>query len=370
MMKLNRKICCSVFLVLGLLSCNTREMYTINGIVNGGDGSKAFLAVISYDNTVDTLARVDIKGGLFTIKGHVDELTNASLAVEGMLGTMLLLENGKVYNVTFRPRETPVDEGGGRDQQLRREFIALDMKKNTKLREMGPRMAKAFTSHDTVEIRKIREEQAMMINEIEGEKVAFLKQHGNTFFALQNLARRALGMNATDVKTAFDLCDDELKSTALGKYIEAILPKLAKIAVGATVPDFTSTTPEGESVSLYSVKSKIKLIDFWSSGCGQCRRENRLILPLYNQYHVQGFDVISYSLDTKHDLWVNAIAQDQLPWTQVSDLGGTKTKSVNQNYGIWSLPANLLVDENNKVIARNISSKELEVLLPKLLHAQ
>ena len=38
-----------------------------------------------------------------------------------------------------------------------------------------------------------------------------------------------------------------------------------------------------------------------------------------------------------------------------------------ENYGIWSLPANLLVDKDNKVIARNITSEELGKLLPKLL---
>lgn len=369
-MKIKRKIGYSLLLILGLLNCNAQEKYTINGIVNGGDGHKAFLTVTSYDDTVDTLAKVDIKGGVFTIKGHVDEVTSAYLAVEGMLGAMLLLENGCVYNVTFQPREMPMDEGGGRDQQLRREFIAITMKSNIKLSEMSPRVAKAFTSHDTLEIRKIREEQALIMNEIEKEKTAFLKRHGNTFFALQDLARRALGMNADDVKTAFDLCDDKLKATAPGRYIAALLPKLAKIAVGATVPDFVSTTPEGKEVSLYSIRPKIKLIDFWSSNCGRCRRENRLTVPIYEKYHDRGFDVISYSLDTKRDLWLRAIAEDRLPWTQVSDLGGQKMKMVTQNYGIWSLPANLLVDENNKVIARNITSEDLEILLPKLLNVQ
>ena len=52
---------------------------------------------------------------------------------------------------------------------------------------------------------------------------------------------------------------------------------------------------------------------------------------------------------------------------QVSDLGGLKMKFMIENYGIWSLPANLLVDKDNKVIARNITSEELGKLLPKLL---
>ena len=350
-----------------LLCWNVQAQYTINGKVEGENDGRAFLIKRSYQDTADTLAKVDVKEGKFTMKGRVDEIICASLVVEGMLGTQLFLENGNVFDVKFIPMKMPAVEGGGQNQQLSREYMNIETEKMMKLRDVTSRRVKASMVRDSVSLGNIREEQEKIIQKSEERKNAFLKQNGNTFFVLHDLARRALGMNVDDVREAFDLCSNELKATAPGKYITALLPKLAKIAIGATVPDFISTTPEGKEVALYSVKSKVKLIDFWSSNCGRCRVENRLTVPIYEKYHTLGFDVISYSLDKKRELWLKAIADDRLPWTQVSDLGGKNVKIVTLNYGIWSLPANLLVDENNKVIARNITSGELEKLLPKLL---
>jgi hypothetical protein len=41
---------------------------------------------------------------------------------------------------------------------------------------------------------------------------------------------------------------------------------------------------------------------------------------------------------------------------------------LNEIYGIWTLPSNLLLDENNKVLARNISSEQLKEMLPEYLN--
>lgn len=92
-----------------------------------------------------------------------------------------------------------------------------------------------------------------------------------------------------------------------------------------------------------------------------------MIKPLYEQYHAKGFDAISYSIDRKREAWVNAVEKDALPWVQVSDLDADKAKVISEMYGVYLLPTTLLVDENNRVIARNVKSSELKELLAKLL---
>ena len=68
---------------------------------------------------------------------------------------------------------------------------------------------------------------------------------------------------------------------------------------GQIAPDFMLNTPEGDSFSLYGVKSKLKLIDFWASYCGPCRVENAHVMALYHEFHSKGFEVISISSDTR-----------------------------------------------------------------------
>ncbi len=53
-----------------------------------------------------------------------------------------------------------------------------------------------------------------------------------------------------------------------------------------------------------------------------------------------------------------AIAHDRLPWTQVSDLKGWKNEAA-KAYGINSIPQNVLVDPQGKVIARNLRGDKL-----------
>ncbi len=346
--------------------CNVNAQYTINGYVKEKKIGDVLLIQDSHDRK-DTLAMTEIKGGQFTIRGEVKEVTCAYLIIEGMLGAQLFLENNKIYDVEFESMKTPRVSGGGLNQHLSEEFRKIEEKKMLGLRAIAPRSAQAYAQKDSLAIVRIQNERAKMLEKSEEEKEDFYFKYGDAFFVLHDLARRALGMSVNDVKKAFDRFPDELKITAPGRYITGLLPKLAKIAIGAVVPDFISTALSGEEMSLYEIKSKVKLIDFWSSSCGRCRVENRLIRPIYEQYHEKGFEVIAYSLDTKRDLWLKAIEEDELPWVQVSDLGGQKMKVMIENYGIWSLPANLLVDKNNKVIARNITSEELEKLLSSLL---
>lgn len=345
---------------------NVCAQYTIHGTVKGNVTGNVLLISSSHDKK-DTLAIAEIKNGRFTIKGGINEITCATLVIDGMLSAQLFLENNEVFNVEFESMKAPEVFGGGWNQHLSREFRKIEEKKILNLRGFVPRLAEAYAQKDSLAIDKIQEERTSVLEKSQEEKENFYQEYGETFFVLHDLARRAFGMSVDDVRKAFDRFSDELKATSPGRYIANLLPKLAKIAIGAVVPDFISTTSSGGKISLYEVKSKVKLIDFWSSNCGRCRVENRLIRPIYEQYHDKGFEVIGYSLDTKRDLWLEAIAEDKLPWIQVSDLGGLKMKFMIENYGIWSLPANLLVDKDNKVIARNITSEELGKLLPKLL---
>ncbi len=91
-------------------------------------------------------------------------------------------------------------------------------------------------------------------------------------------------------------------------------------------------------------------------------------MKAYQQYKDKGFTILGVSFDEKNDRWKQAIRQDNLTWTHVSDLKGWKNE-VGKLYGIRAIPQNLLVDPEGKIIARNLRAEELgrklEELLPK-----
>ena len=113
-------------------------------------------------------------------------------------------------------------------------------------------------------------------------------------------------------------------------------------------------------------QGKVVMIDFWASWCSPCRQENPNVVRLYHKYKDKGFDIFSVSMDNTRDAWVAAIAKDGLVWpNHVSDLKGW-TSSGGAAYGIYSIPATVLIDREGKVIARNLRGKDLELKLKEI----
>jgi peroxiredoxin len=82
------------------------------------------------------------------------------------------------------------------------------------------------------------------------------------------------------------------------------------------------------------------------------------VVKVYNEFHKKGFDVFGVSLDNVKEAWVKAIADDKLAWTQVSDLQrGNSAAAI--LYSVNSIPANFLLDETGKIIARNLRGEAL-----------
>ena len=148
-------------------------------------------------------------------------------------------------------------------------------------------------------------------------------------------------------------------------HINEYIAAQERLEVGQPFIDFTLKTKEGENVSLAEViaQNKITMVDFWASWCGPCRQENPVVKAAYEKFHDLGFDVLSVSVDQDEAAWLNAVEEDQLPWTQVRD----SEHKASDDYMIYYIPANFLYDQHGTMVAKGLRGEDLEAKLSELL---
>lgn len=168
------------------------------------------------------------------------------------------------------------------------------------------------------------------------------------------------------IKENLQLLDPKLNKTPYVAVLKDLVNVLNTVAVGQKALDFEAKTPDGETIKLSSHYGKYVLLDFWASWCGPCRKENPNLVKSYQKYHDKGFDIFAVSLDKNKEAWLKGIKDDNLTWTHVSDLAFWNSAPA-KLYGVRAIPANVLIDPNGVIVARNLRGEDLDKKLEELL---
>ncbi|PST81689.1 alkyl hydroperoxide reductase [Pedobacter yulinensis] len=199
---------------------------------------------------------------------------------------------------------------------------------------------------------------------------AFIKAHPASIVAAYVLYREwSYRLSPEQLSTHIGQLDPSLQQTAYVTTLKALVPVLQAVQPGNRARDFSGTTPEGRTIRLSDHFGKYVLIDFWASWCPPCRAENPNVVRLFQKYRSKGFSVFGVSLDRDKDSWVKAIRDDKLDWPQVSDLQFWNSAPA-KLYGVRAIPANVLIDPNGVIIARNLYGAELEKKLAEVFSAK
>lgn len=171
-------------------------------------------------------------------------------------------------------------------------------------------------------------------------------------------------------KLRADLGDHYLLKTIAHYKAESKRSKEMKetVAVGKQIKPFVAKDLNGKEFKLEKVlkKNKYVLVEFWASWCGPCRGLIPHLKKTYKQFHKKGFEIVSFSLDHKENMWKKASEQEDIPWINTSDLAGRKSP-IAEMYGVTGIPDSFLVDSNGKIIGTNYRGDDLDKELEKLL---
>jgi peroxiredoxin len=152
----------------------------------------------------------------------------------------------------------------------------------------------------------------------------------------------------------------EQKNTDNGKAEADDLNQLMKLAEGAPAPKISGKTLDGKPFDKSSVSDKkVILVEFWQANSDVSKLNHVKLLNAYSDLLAnKNFTIISVSMDTKRDEWINAIQQQKLPWIQVSDLQGQTSPNM-LDWAVSTIPTYDLVDGNWHIIKRDVDFNDL-----------
>ena len=142
--------------------------------------------------------------------------------------------------------------------------------------------------------------------------------------------------------------------------------------------DLRFTAIDGREVDLARMRGKVVMLDFWATWCVPCMRQKPYVIAAYNEFHAQGFEVVGISLDHAPDpakpgggaktaAQVAEFArQHGMPWPQHYD-GQGKANVLAQRFGVTTIPASFLLDQEGRVVAMNMRNDELADAVRRLL---
>jgi len=152
----------------------------------------------------------------------------------------------------------------------------------------------------------------------------------------------------------------EQKTTDNGTQEGDDLAQLMKLATGATAPKISGKTLDGKPFDQKSISDKkVILVEFWQANSDVCKLNHVKLLNAYSYLLTdKNFTIISVSIDTKRDEWINAIQQQKLPWIQVSDLLGQTSPNM-LDWSVSTIPTYDIVDGNWHIIKHDIDFSDV-----------
>lgn len=211
------------------------------------------------------------------------------------------------------------------------------------------------------------EEQMQILNQIKEAELAFVKANPDTEFSGFLLASQPIDTTAAYYLTLSEKVRGGVFKSKLDSAMDQYEIKLKKeaakanIQVGKMAPNFTLTSLDGTPVSLYDIKGKYIVLDFWGNWCGWCVKGFPEMKKCYAK-HSKKMEIVGIDCGDTEEVWKAGVAKHELPWMQL--INGTGDNDMTVTYAVEGFPTKIIISP--EYIIEEVAMGETEDFYTKL----
>ena len=359
-----------------LSSCgSSNNQFDLIGNADVSDGTMIYVLQADQNNQPYIKDSTSVQSNSFKFKGISSTPQISYIQVEGVNGYVLaILENGDIKADIYKDSISKSRVYGTKSND---DFIKY--KAETKylvdiMNNISSDAQSAIMNGDVDTAMELEKEYNSKEREVMLYEWDFIVDNLDSYMSalLLEVFMIENKVNKDSIIDVYESFSNRIKVSDVGKNIADLLSQFEDpIEVGEIAPDFTAPSIDGPNITLSNVllDNKVTLLDFWAAWCRPCRIENPNLVRLHKKYKDAGFDIIGVSLDRTREQWEQAVIDDNLPWTQVSNLNFWNDP-VARRYSIRAIPQSYLLNKDGLVMGKNLRGQELEDRILSLLNAE
>lgn len=150
----------------------------------------------------------------------------------------------------------------------------------------------------------------------------------------------------------------------LGEKANKSLHALEHLIVGAEAPDIVGQDLDGHLLDLKDYRGRVVVISFWFTGCQPCISAIPEERKLIEKFKDRPFALLGVSRDNDIELSRKTAAEHDITWSCWFDgVNGP----IHHDYDIRGWPTFYLLDQNGRIVQKDMNSKYLKEAVSELL---